>query len=363
MTARLSLVLAVIGAAVLVFAAGPLAVRESADPPGWSSFPPPPFPRARAVSVWTGSALFHWGGDTDYAGSHSADGALFDPASRIWTRLSRGPLAGRSLAGAVWTGKEVLIWGGWRRVALGDGAAFDPVGNTWRLLPRSPLSPRVPLATVWTGREMIVWRDASRRSAERSGAAYDPAADRWRRLPRAPFALNQASGAWTGREVIVLGALLDGNNRSKTKYARGMAYDPRTNTWRVLARSRLSPQASTLAWIGTHVLAWDYLLAAATYHPGRNSWHRLPALPLRASECYPDSAPVGPFAFAWYCGQAALFDAEARRWCRVSVPRGVSGVLVPTGDTVMFVGASHEGTANAFWVYRPGGSAARRCRR
>jgi hypothetical protein len=31
-------------------------------PPGWSDLPAPPGPRARAVSVWTGSHLFFWGG-------------------------------------------------------------------------------------------------------------------------------------------------------------------------------------------------------------------------------------------------------------------------------------------------------------
>jgi hypothetical protein len=44
-------------------------------PPGWSDLPPPPAPRARAVSLWTGRHLFFWGGDSGNGGVHHADGA------------------------------------------------------------------------------------------------------------------------------------------------------------------------------------------------------------------------------------------------------------------------------------------------
>jgi hypothetical protein len=47
--------------------------------PGWTRLSPPPFTRARAVSVWTGTELFYWGGDTDFGGTSHADGAAYDP--------------------------------------------------------------------------------------------------------------------------------------------------------------------------------------------------------------------------------------------------------------------------------------------
>lgn len=290
-------------------------------PTGWSRLEPPPFVRARAVSVWTGSELVYWGGDTDFHASHPTDGAAYDPATATWRRLPRGPLSGRSRAAAVWTGNEVLIWDGWPDLPPGDGAAFDPATRTWRMLAASPLSARIPVVAVWTGREMIVWGDASRSSTARDGAAYDPETDRWRKLPPSPLVLNQASVIWTGAEMVVFGSLLDGHNHSSTAYAQGIAYDPERNAWRVIAPSRLSPQASTIAWTGKEILAWDYLLQAGLYDPVRDTWARPPGLPLSAGECYPKSAQAAGALVAWYCGREGRCSTPKRALGRRSADR------------------------------------------
>jgi hypothetical protein len=325
-------------------------------PVGWSSLPAPPVVRARAVSVWTGSELFFWGGDTDFGGTHHNTGFAYDPATETWRRLPDGPLAARSSAAAVWTGDEVLVWGGYgdRLRPLGDGAAFDPATGRWRMLPPAPLSPRRPVAAVWTGRETIVWGDGSRSAAARDGAAYDPVADRWRSLPPAPLALNEANAVSTGTEVVVFGALLDGNNHSTTQHARGIAYDPKTDRWRELPIVPLSPQASSVAWMGSEVLAWDYELAAGAYAPARDTWKELPDLPLRFGECYPESAATAEVVLAWYCGLGALFEIARGEWHRASrPPTQVYGRPVAADGVVLFAGAAHEGIANALWVYVP----------
>lgn len=323
-------------------------------PPGWSSLPAPPVVRTRAVSVWTGSELFSWGGDTDYGGTHHDTGSAYEPESKTWRHLPDGPLAARSSAAAVWTGEEVLIWGGYADRAFGDGAAFDPAAGRWRMLPAGPLTARPPAAAVWSGREMIVWGDASRAAAARDGAAYDPVADRWRSLPPAPLALNEASAVWTGKEMVVFGALLDGNNHSTTRHARGIAYDPEADRWRALAESSLSPQASSVAWTGKEVLAWDYELAAGAYDPARDAWRELPDLPLRFGECYPESVTVGEEVFAWYCGLGALFEISTREWHRIARPPAeIYGRPVAAGRAVLFAGAAHEGVANGLWAYVP----------
>jgi hypothetical protein len=308
------------------------------------------------VSVWTGRELFYWGGDTHYGGAAHADGAAFEPASRTWRRLPRGPLAGRSSAAAVWSGREVLVWGGragdgeW-----GDGAGFDPVSGEWRLLSPSPLSPRVPVVAVWTGRELIVWGDSSRsgRATQREGAAYDPSSDRWRLLPLGPAGLNQAEGIWTGEEMIVFGAHLDGNNRADTESAQGMAYDPKANNWHLLPRHPLSPQASSVVWTGKEVVAWDYELEAAAHDPARDTWRKLPDVPLRFYECYPQSARAGEVIVAWFCGQGAILDS-ARSWRQMPrAPGEIYGRPVSAGAVVLFAGAAHEGGANGLWAFKP----------
>ncbi|MGH2989002.1 MAG: hypothetical protein ACRDMY_03900 [Gaiellaceae bacterium] len=251
----------------------------------------------------------------------------------------------------------MLIWGGGTATggAKSDGAAWNPAKESWRILPDSPLGPRDPVAAVWTGKEMLIWGNAARFADWVDGAAYDPATDRWRELPPAPLALNDATAVWTGEELIVYGALLDGNNRSEAAHAQGIAYRPGTNEWRVLPPFPLSPQASTSVWTGDKLIAWDYDLRAGAYDPAADRWRRLPDLPLRFSECSPQGAQAGKgLVLAWHCGQAALLHLSTGRW------HGLPGALpeifgrpVSADGVVLFAGAAHEGVANALWAYKP----------
>jgi hypothetical protein len=217
------------------------------------------------------------------------------------------------------------------------------------MLPPAPLSHRTPAAVVWTGSEVVVWGDMSRarRPAQREGAAYDPVADTWRELPAAPFALNLAEAVWTGEEVIVFGALLDGRNYSASPHAKGLAYDPEGDSWRVMKDYPLSPQASSVTWTGKDVLAWDYELAAGAYDPAKDSWRRIARPPLRFSECYPHSALLVETVLAWFCGEGASFDIAAGKWHRIpSAPGEVHGRPVSAGSVALFA-------ADRLWAYRP----------
>ena len=329
-------------------------------PKGWTALPKPPGPRNEGTSLWIGNGLFFWGGQSWSGGSH-ATGWLFDPVARRWHAITPAPLAGRSLAAAVWTGDEVLVWGGYgtgeRRFA--DGAAYDPATGTWRVLPAAPLSARAPVAAVWTGDEMVVWGSGNREQpGVRDGAAFDPRANRWRAIAAAPVALNDAgwptpSTVWTGREMVVIGSLLDGNNASTRPDATGLAYDPAADTWRTLPPVRLSPQASAAAWTGREVLATDYDLRAALYDPERNSWRRLPGVPIQECEGYPDVAANGRVALVRGCGHA-LWDLEAGRWVKVrDAPRNGQGRMVAAGPVFLIAGANHESSANGLVAYHP----------
>jgi len=307
---------------------------------GWSRLPSPPVTRASSAAVWTSSFLVVWGGDTGNDAVHHADGAIYDAASARWHRLPAAPVSGSSQAGIVWTGKEVLVWGGIGDGYLSnDGARLDPVRRRWRRLPPSPLSSRIPVATVWTGTELLVWGETARERPVRDGAAYDPVRNRWRRIASAPVALNEATAAWTGEEMIVYGSLLDGGNHSRANVARGIAYDPARDRWRRLPRFPLSPQASAVTWTGERLVAWDYLLQAGAYDPARNVWSELSRLPFSPSECYPESVFVGRLVFAWYCGQAAILRPGCTRWEKVRPPsRSVTGAPVATRERVLFPG-------------------------
>jgi hypothetical protein len=326
----------------------------AAAPSGWSRLPDPPFLRSGSAHVWTGRELLVWGG-AEPDGAFRANGASYDAGLRRWRPIPRAPLAGRDGPAAVWTGSELLVWGGSAGYRVfADGAAFDPASGVWRRLPQAPLKPQLPAAWVWTGTKFMVWGDASRVRAARDGAAYDPGLNRWRRLPRAPFALNQVSTVWVAGRMVVYGALLDGGNHSRRRYARGLAYLPARNRWQVLAPFPLSPQASTITAVDGKAVVWDYILDAGLYDPGANRWMRLPSLPLRAAECYPSSATVVDTALGWYCGTGAVLDPRTRRWRRLEPPERTDlDAPVAAGSVALFLGSSSTGHRRELWAYRP----------
>jgi hypothetical protein len=335
--------------------------------PGWTDLPRPPAPRARAVSLWTGTHLFFWGGDSGNAGTYHANGWLFDPVARRWHAISPSPLAGRSLAAAVWTGDEVIVWGGHARGSsrfFNDGAAYHPVTDTWRPLPAAPLSARVPVATVWTGTELIVWGSTATDGSDvRDGAAFNPQTNRWRTTAPAPLALNHAgwpppSTVWTGQEMVVVGSRLDDNNATTppwSLYSSGLAYNPATDTWRKLPRVKLSPQASTAVWTGSKVLAWDYNQRAATYDPKQNAWRRLPNPPLESCEASPEGAATNRTVLAQGCDHA-LWDIQAGTWVKAELKKNRyygHGRVVAAGPVFLIAGATHESNANGLVAYNP----------
>lgn len=308
--------------------APPPVVLAAELPEGWSELPPPPEVRSGSATAWTGSHLLVWGGYVfDGSGNKSPwdDGFTFDAASRTWSRVPDGPLSERSDAAVAWTGEELLIWGGFTgdccepsEMFLSDGAAYDPVARRWRVLPPAPIAERAPFS-VWTGRELIVWGSRGRELYLRDGAAYDPTADTWRPIADAPWELSDATAIWTGEEMIVFGSSLDGNNRSQTPTAVGLAYDPAQDRWRAIAPSELSPQAHTAGWPGTgEMIAWDYEHGSAAYDPATDTWRRLGDVPLRFYECYPQSATIPEHVFGEFCSALTIFSGAEDRWRRIT---------------------------------------------
>jgi hypothetical protein len=155
--------------------------------------------------------------------------------------------------------------------------------------------------------------------------------------------------------MIVYGAHLESGNRATTRHARGMAYSPGTNRWRVLAPFPLSPQASTVSAIDGTVVAWDYALDAASYDPRSGRWTRLPGLPLRGGECYPTSTSVAHLVIAWYCGTGATFDARTGAWTRLRLPTSAPPLDGPVSAAggALFLGGRQNAKHAELWSYRP----------
>jgi hypothetical protein len=242
--------------------------RALAHPPATPSY-------CRRDAVWTGSQLIVWGcGATTY-----------DQSVDRWRRLPNPP-TGHGFA--VWTGREVIGWGGGCCGDAGaDGSAYNPMTGTWRKLPRSPLAPEQSPLAAWDGHELLVFVsgisavDGKALSAGYArGAAYDPSTNRWRVLAKQPVAGGAA--AWDGYELVVAAA---GRSGRITE-----AYNPATNRWRLVAPLPARRTGATAVWIGTRVVvAGGYTDQTATtlarralaFDPSADRWSTLPQAPMQ----------------------------------------------------------------------------------
>lgn len=331
----------------------------------WSRLPAAPISgRTDQATVWTGHQMLIWGGGSGTQGTQlHADGAGYDPVSKRWSLLPPGPLSARRDAAAVWTGNAMFVWGGYddaRRGsfhAVNEGALYNPTTRQWRMLPPSPLSARVDATALWTGRDVVVIGGqpavTTPGGAYSDAAAYDLATNTWRRLPDPPVRYRHAvqqvvaltagsdiyawlpwdhviqhkhsgsehvgmnvdrfdtstdrwsavnangdvpagvnSPVWTGKEIIMLAAqLCPSSCPGPLPGAYGWRYDRRTDAWSAIAHGHGDAIDAQAVWTGAVLLAFNndsYVSGdGGTIYPGdmemwapnRNRWTTLPMAP------------------------------------------------------------------------------------
>jgi hypothetical protein len=165
--------------------------------------------------------------------------------------------------------------------------------------------------------------------------------------------------------VIVYGSELNNRNIASTRWAQGMAYDPESDSWRVLPEHHISPQATWANWTGTEMLVWDYETNSALYEPAGDAWREPNPMPIEFSECYPYSVATAEIVYASFCGQVAQFDIGDDRW--EEVPLGPiepaapteSHLPIATSDVIVALvgrpegGRDYSGEIREMWAYRP----------
>jgi hypothetical protein len=239
-------------------------------------------------------------------GSGSYDGfeqlSIWDAAGKAWVtvKTERPPAPRAHYAVALAAGK-LLVWGGWAPplAAMGDGAVLDLARKSWKKMSAGGApSPRLePTAVAWTGSRLLIWggKAASKWPGPVTtlgdGAQYDPARDRWTPMSsvNAPSARMDATVAWTGRRLVVVGGVSEQSRGAALR--DGGVYDPVADRWTplevpgvgghgnvVLPKGNVGPLARVLvAADGRVVFLPEQLGEVVVLDAERGLWSRIDA--------------------------------------------------------------------------------------
>ncbi|HUS21188.1 MAG TPA: hypothetical protein VMZ66_04155 [Aeromicrobium sp.] len=299
--------------------------------------------RISPANVWTGEELIIWGGNSwheDWSHQPEDDGVAYNPATGTWREIDDGPLSPRNAAASIWTGTEMLIWGGQSgevggRDLAANGAAYDPSTDTWRKIAPGPLEPSYWTSSIWTGTE---WWIADSRRTKIALAAYDPAQDRWRQIA-APSgdADHGAQLVWTGSEIFLMDSFIG-----------LMSFDPSIQDWVNEEVEFRGP----IVWTGelfigsrtdniaTNPLDWGPFSYPVAWDPILREEIELARPPHSVYELLPMGAQLG-------FGTDLLLDLESNVWFDVDLGSDLAvdtitnrddGIKVWTGDRLIIWG-------------------------
>jgi hypothetical protein len=294
--------------------------------------------------VWTGTTLLIWGGASTATNKLLGDGAAYNPSTRTWTKLPRGPLSARADASATWDGTAMLVWGGTTHFGrssnpdrlTSSGAAYNPTTRRWTVLPKGPLPPRDSATMLWTGKAVVIFGGVTTEGkGSTQGATYQPATGQWTRLPSFPKPARGkpigTAAAWTGHDLVIVETYetirtFHGGGGSVKGSSRAAAWQEGSSTWEQLPA--LPPKyalfyQATGVWTGRQVIlvGGTYCLPDLpcplqessemdAYDPTTRRWSTLPDSPLV------DGDPI-----VWTGRAVALFAGFTPATAQVYDPR------------------------------------------
>lgn len=288
---------------------------------------------AVALLITLGASALVWSAFTgDGARRPAVPTPTEDPFAGLgagWTELSsfRATESVRDGAAVAWTGSRVLVWGGsvysdasgdrW----INDGYSLDPSTGVSTRLPNAPIAPRFRPAAAWSGHELLVWGGLDDQGKPLSdGAAYNPSTETWRMLPDAPIDARAPLSVWTGEELIVWGTSV----RTVDRPRDGAVYTPQTDSWRTIPDAPIELTDGSAAWTGREMLVFGAALnggnhaetasaIGAAYDPSTETWRTLPnsgLSPQASSAAWNGSELIA----SDYLSGSAAYEPMSDRW-------------------------------------------------
>jgi N-acetylneuraminic acid mutarotase len=313
-----------------------------------------PAARQDAVTVWTGTEMIVWGGNTEYGSTAFNTGSRYNPDIDSWTTITttNAPSARFNTEG-VWTGTEMIVWGGYNTsyTQLGTGARYNPLTDTWTTMTTTDApSARANLKMVWTGNLALVWGGSS----GTTGGRYNPATDTWTTITstNSPTSNSNISAIWTGERMIAYGG-----NTGPTSNLGG-SYNPDTDTWTAIASATSGSRNHVALWTGSQMIVFGGVdpsgIAqglAEIYTPGTDSWTEPSSVFFPTPRWSHFAVWTGSEMFVWAgtgggsagtLRDGGLYDPTTNSWSTVSTTNapagGVQGSIVWTGTEAIMWG-------------------------
>ena len=338
-----------------------------------------PSARSEHAAVWTGEAVFVWGGLPSGVSNSLGDGFLFDPfanqgaGSWLMTSDAHAPEA-RHDFGAVWTGSEVFLWGGASdsdddRHFLGTGSLYNPSSDSWSAVStqNAPVA-RAGHITVMGDEQVLIWGGYAGSGTDSkelltSGSIYDLLNDTWSPISElnAPSPREKAAGVWIGDKLMIWGGF-DGSS----SLMDGAIYDPASGAWTGVS-SENAPSARhnhNMIWTGSLVLVWGgqssdsgALASGALYNPVNGTWTEMSLENAPSARFLASGTWTGKELMVWggrtedaspYLNDGGLYSLESNSWTKLPAYESLLGRsnhgAVWTGQSVLIWGGMGLGS-------------------
>lgn len=315
------------------------------------------------MTTWTGEELLAWGEgrfvDVPGGEREMLRASAYSPVTKSWRDITPyGSGQGGIWPGVAWTGSEWIVWGGeagrvgGERQVVSTGVRIDPATGEWREMAPAPIEGRVSPEAVWTGQVVIFWQGSTADfTRAEGGAAYDPATDTWRLLNASGGPPSTKMDVYppaisTGKRVLFWRTSNDGADVATQ-------YDVVEDRWITISSSGAPRPSTGLMWTGTEMLAWGYdertkRAVWGAYDPANDRWRIL------SSEGAPRSGQgvwSGTQVIIWSgdCRVGSTYDLASDTWSTftsVGAPTHRYGHrLAWTGHSLLVIGGygGHEG--------------------